>query len=100
MQWRLAHLETAVTLRRSLQAPDPRDESTTPQTAAIAAARVLDLRHTAPTVRLGAGLLNCRMVMPRCDPNGDSTASSGSKVMPSPATTIWRSVSRLVARKS
>ncbi len=72
----------------------------TSHTAPMAAARVVDLRHTAPTVRVGAGLLNSRMVSPRCEPNGDSTAKSGSKVMPSPATTICLKVSRLVARKS
>src|SRR5208282_2405856 len=74
--------------------------SSTSHTAPMAAARVVDLRHTAPTVRVGAGLLNSRTVSPRCEPNGESTANSGSKVMPSPATTICRKVSRLVARKS
>src|ERR1700722_11872778 len=54
--------------------------STTSHTAAMTEARVLDLRHTAPTVRDGAGLANRRMVRPRCEPNGDSTASSGSNV--------------------
>jgi hypothetical protein len=42
--------------------------ATTSHTRAMAAARVLDLRHTAPTVRVGAGLPNWRTVRPRCAP--------------------------------
>src|SRR5450432_2966531 len=61
--------------------------SRTSHTAAMAGARVLDLRHTAPTVREGAGLANRRIVKPRCDPNGDSTASSGSFLINDTATT-------------
>jgi len=34
-------------------------------TAAMGSARVLDLRQTAPTVRVGTGLENCRIVSPR-----------------------------------
>ena len=58
--------------------------SSTSHTADMAAARVLDLRQTAPTVRVGGGLAKWRMVSPRWEPNGDSTAVSGSRVMPSP----------------
>ena len=37
---------------------------------------------------------------PRAEANGPSAASRGRSVRPRPAATIWRSVSRLVARKS
>jgi len=51
----------------------------------MAAQRVLVLRHTAPTVRIGAGLANGRTVNPRCDPGtADRSANSGISVMPWP----------------
>ena len=56
------------------------------------------LRHTAPTVRKGWGRVKGRTTTPRVPPNGPSAASCGSKVTPAPAATIWRRVSRLVAR--
>src|SRR5688572_25156526 len=70
------------------------------QSASMASRRALDLRHTAPTVRVGTGLTNGRMTTPRAWPYAPRPASSGNRVMPTPAATIWRRVSRLVARKS
>lgn len=64
----------------------------------MAGVRVVDLRQTAPIARPGAGFANGFTRRPRAVPTGVSAASSGSSVMPWPAATIWRKVSRLVAR--
>src|SRR5512139_3935198 len=58
-------------------------------------------RHTSPTVRPGGGDLKGRISTAFLLTRGAaSTASAGSRVRPSPRPTIWRSVSRLVARTS
>src|SRR5690606_20435599 len=49
--------------------------------------------------RLGAGSENRSRWTPSVAGTGGRTASSGRRVTPTPAATIWRSVSRLVARK-
>src|SRR4051812_26014235 len=70
----------------------------TSHTALIASPRVLLRRHTAPTVRDGTGFENDFTAKPCPEPNGPRVASSGNNVTPSPAATICRNVSRLVAR--
>src|SRR4029077_3801609 len=69
-------------------------------TALMAARRGVVLRHTAPTCRAGAGRTNGRSTTPRPLRYDPRPASSGSSVTPAPAATIWRKVSRLVARKA
>ena len=49
-------------------------------TARIAGSRVVDLRHTAPIVRVGTGLLNCLMRSVRALLPPPPAASSGSSV--------------------
>ena len=66
----------------------------------MAGRRALDLRHTAPMVRVGTGRVNGLMMTPRALPYAPRPASSGNSVMPTPEATICRRVSRLVARKS
>src|SRR5688572_23912693 len=49
--------------------------------ARITSRRALDLRHTAPMVRVGMGFANGRMVTPRALPYAPRPASSGNSVM-------------------
>src|SRR5690606_7512910 len=57
------------------------------------------LRHTIAMRRLGAWPLNSIRCRPSTGATGGCTAITGSRVMPTLAATIWRRVSRLVARK-
>ena len=57
------------------------------------------LRQYKAIPRVGAGFLNGSSLMYGDFGTGGFTASIGNKVMPTPAATICRRVSRLVARK-
>src|SRR6185437_11341410 len=57
------------------------------------------LRQTIAMRRLGGWPLNSIRCRPSTGATGGFTAITGSRVMPTFAATIWRSVSRLVARK-
>src|SRR5690606_22916402 len=74
------------------------DDRTTSATAGSRSRYMLDSRHTMATDRLGTGSEKRNKAMSADSGTGEWTASSGNRVMPTPAATIWRNVSKLVAR--